>query len=174
MVAQHRVLDSKQRCPDLNLSQSKVNESKSDKKASNQISSSQQRVKQPKQHLIQSPNSSSSSLSSSNSSPQSTSNNDLIKVTSFRQASIDDKQKVAQNKKTKKFNSNEAQHNDTPADQSQFLGLASQANNPLAFNAFSNYFQAPFMQNQTSAAPTNNNIASALTQFMLSQVSFRV
>jgi len=154
-----------------------LNESKSDKKSSqNQSISSQQRLKQSKQHQLQSPSSSISSLSSSNSSPQSTGNNDLIKVTSFRQASLDDKQKMVQNKKHKKSNSNEA-HHDSPTtqngvDKSQFLGLANQANNHLGFNAFNNYLQASFMQNQASATPANNNIASALTQFMLSQVIY--
>ena len=75
-------------------------------------------------------------------------------------------------KKSKTKLSNECQES-PQLDPSQFL-MANQGQNAMAFNAFSNYFlgnQTSF-QKPTSPAPStsNNNIASALTQFMLSQV----
>lgn len=152
VVAQHRVLDSKQRCSQLNQNSAQQQQNKQSDKS----------TKKSKQ--MQSPNSNGSSFSSTTNSPPSAQSNE-IKVTSFRTAQSTKSQEKHHHKNKK----NENQENPFANDQSQFM-LGNQ--NP--FNALGNYFlnnQATFMAKSASPVAPNNNIASALTQFMLTQVN---
>ena len=173
-LAQHRVLDSKQRCPQYSNTQVKTSPVLDDKSEINK----KQKLKQ--KPSMQSPtSSSSSSASSATSQPLNAANSsdtDLIKVTSFKatmlpqstsQTSDDINKKHA--KKAKTNNSNEFSQLDS---QSQQFLLPNQ--NPLALNAFSNYFlnNPSFLNTPTSPSSAPVSVASALTQFMLSSNRF--
>lgn len=156
VVAQHRVLDSKQRCgPDVNAKSNGTESSKKSQSTSQSQNHHHHRsgLKSSSGSKLQSPN------SNSIGSPQ-FNNNDLIKVTSFRSAN--------QNKSSNK-SANKKYHNEQQSDtlsHSEQSHLLNQ--NPLAFNAF-NQFQPGSPSSSSSSTGNAPNIASALTQFMLAQ-----
>lgn len=158
VVAQHRVLDSKQRCgPDVNTKPA----TEPSKKSQSQNHHHNHHHHHHNRSGLKS--SSGNKLQSPSGSPQFNNNTDLIKVTSFRSANQNSSKPTNKSSNT----NNKKYHNE-----SDTLSHTEQAHllnqNPLAFNAF-NQFQPGSPSSTPSSAGNAPNIASALTQFMLAQ-----